>query len=86
MNLNTGHFLAGERYKVERVLGTGGFGITYLCEQTGLGRKVAVKEFFMKELCNCDSDTSHISVPSVGSQVVDGDNVLYYDYDGNRVE
>ncbi len=68
MNLNTGHFLAGERYKVERVLGTGGFGITYLCEQTGLGRKVAVKEFFMKELCNRDSDTSHISVPSVGSQ------------------
>lgn len=68
MNLKTGHLLSGGRYKVERVLGQGGFGITYLAEQTGLARKVAVKEFFMKELCNRDSDTSHVSIPSIGSR------------------
>ena len=68
MNLKTGHLLSGGRYKVERVLGQGGFGITYLCEQTALLRKVAVKEFFMKELCNRDADTSHVSIPSIGSR------------------
>ena len=68
MNLKTGHQLAGGRYKVECVLGQGGFGITYLAEQTGLARKVAVKEFFMKELCNRDADTSHVSIPSIGSR------------------
>ena len=68
MNLKTGHQLAGGRYKVERVLGQGGFGITYLAEQVSLGRKVAVKEFFMKELCNREGDTSHVTVPSIGSR------------------
>ena len=46
----------------------GGFGITYIAEQTGLGRKVAVKEFFMQELCNRDSCGFHVSVGSVGSR------------------
>ena len=68
MELNTGHLLAGGRYRIERVLGQGGFGITYLAEQTGLARKVAIKEFFMKELCNREGDTSHVTVPSMGSR------------------
>ena len=68
MNLKTGHLLKRGEYRVEKVLGEGGFGITYLCEQTGLARKVAVKEFFMKELCNREDDTSHVTVPSIGSR------------------
>lgn len=51
MNLKTGHQLAGGRYRIECVLGQGGFGITYLAEQTGLARKVAIKELFMREYC-----------------------------------
>ena len=47
--LKTGALLQGGRYKIEKVLGQGGFGITYLAEQTDLGRKVCIKEFFMKE-------------------------------------
>lgn len=41
-----------------RVLGQGGFGITYLAEQTMLNRKVAIKEFFLKDLCARNDGTS----------------------------
>ena len=68
MHLSEGTLLMGGRYRIEKVLGQGGFGITYLAEQVSLGRKVVVKEFFMKEHCNRDSDTSHVSAPSLGSR------------------
>ena len=47
--LNAGALLQGGKYKIEKTLGQGGFGITYLAEQTNLGRRVCIKEFFMKE-------------------------------------
>ncbi|MCQ2237903.1 MAG: serine/threonine protein kinase [Bacteroidaceae bacterium] len=65
--LQTNSLLQGGRYKIISTLGQGGFGITYLAEQVMLGRKVAVKEFFMKDLCNRDGETSHVSVGSIGS-------------------
>ena len=68
MHLKHGSVLQGGKYKIEKLLGQGGFGITYLAVQTCLDRKVAIKEFFMKEHCNRDVDTSHVSVPSVGSR------------------
>ena len=43
--------LQGGKYRIERVLGQGGFGITYLAEQTLLQRNVAIKEFYMREYC-----------------------------------
>ena len=68
MHLKHGAALQGGKYRIEKLLGQGGFGITYLAVQTGLNRKVAIKEFFMKEHCNRDADTSRVSVPSVGSR------------------
>ena len=38
-----------DRYKIIRVLGEGGFGITYLAEDIELGLKVVVKEYFPNE-------------------------------------
>ena len=68
MQLKEGALLQGGKYRIESVLGQGGFGITYMAVQTGLNRKVAIKEFFMKEHCNRDADTSYVSVPSFGSR------------------
>lgn len=62
-----GKTLQNGKYKIIKLLGQGGFGITYLAEQVMLGRKVAVKEFFIKYLCNRDNDTSHVSVGSTGN-------------------
>lgn len=59
--------LQGGKYIIERVLGQGGFGITYLATQTSLQRKVAIKEFFMKEFCSRDEATLTMLTSSVGS-------------------
>lgn len=68
MELKQGTLLQNGKYKIEKVLGQGNLGITYVAEQTRLERKVAIKEFFMKEYCNRDEDTLQVSVPSVGSK------------------
>ena len=55
--LQAGTILHGT-YKIENILGQGSFGITYLAEHTNLGKKVAIKEFFMKELNSRGEDGS----------------------------
>ena len=57
MQLHPNSLLQGGKYKIESVLGQGGFGITYLGWQTRLNRRVAIKEFFMKEYCNRNAET-----------------------------
>ena len=64
--------LQGGKYRIERMLGQGGFGITYLAVQVAINRYVAIKEFFIKESCQRDVDNKTMTVPSYGSkQVVD---------------
>ena len=67
MELAPNTLLQGGKYSIIKRLGQGGFGITYLGIQSGLERKVAIKEFFMKSLCNRDADTNRVSVGSKGS-------------------
>lgn len=62
MQLNTNSTLQSGKYRIIRVLGQGGFGITYLAEHTFLDKLVAIKEFFPKEYCERDESTSHVTI------------------------
>ena len=60
--------LQNGRYKIERILGQGGFGITYRAVQTSLGRTVAIKEFFMKDYCERAEDSTHVTMGTQSSR------------------
>ena len=59
--------LQGGRYRIVRMLGSGGFGITYLGTQTGLERNIVIKEFFMSGYCLRDEYSNLITVPTVSN-------------------
>ena len=60
LQLNTK--LQGGKYIIKKVLGQGGFGITYLTEQIMLGKLFAIKEFFIRDLCARDDSATVYSV------------------------
>lgn len=64
MILQPGTTLKHGDYTIIEKLGDGGFGITYLAEQTILGRKVAIKELFLSKICTRDGNT--VTVPTDG--------------------
>ena len=65
--LKVGSSLQGGKYKIEKVLGQGGFGITYLATQELLERKVCIKEFFIKDSCSRTS-TGKVTLGTVGNK------------------
>lgn len=67
MQLNDNTQLQGGKYRIVRVLGQGGFGITYLAEHTMLDKLVAIKEFFPREYCDRDESTSHVTIGTKNS-------------------
>lgn len=52
--LQNGTELVGD-YRIERVLGAGGFGITYLADELALGRMVTIKEYFPSDFAARDA-------------------------------
>lgn len=69
-HLSTNTLLQNGKYKIEKVLGQGGFGITYLATQVMLDRKVCIKEFFFKEYCDRTPTGSVISTTSSNKEIV----------------
>lgn len=62
ITLKVGSALQAGKYEILKVLGQGGFGITYLARHTLLGTLFAIKEFFPQDYCDRDDTTSHITV------------------------
>jgi len=54
--------LQGGKYRIERVLGQGGFGNTYVGINTTFEDKVAIKEFFMQGVNDRDETTGFITI------------------------
>ena len=48
-----------DEYRLLRVLGAGGFGVTYLAEHVKAGNKVAVKEYLPNEIAVREGTTVH---------------------------
>lgn len=55
-------FLQGGKYRIVRFIDSGGFGCTYEAEHVMLEKKVAIKEFFVKDFCNRDETTARITI------------------------
>ena len=62
MNLQQGTLLQGGKYKILRYINSGGFGCTYEAVHLMLDKKVAIKEFFVKDFCNRDENSVNITV------------------------
>lgn len=70
--LRPGSTLRNGRYRIDKVLGQGGFGITYLGEiattlsgeqgNMGVKVKIAIKEFFMRDRCMRSNDGCDVTV------------------------
>ena len=66
--LKHGTLLQGGKYVIERALGQGGFGITYLARHELLDREMAIKEFFFRGYCERDSSTSSVTLGTQSSR------------------
>lgn len=62
--LSVGTYLHHGIYLIQKVIGRGGFGITYLALDTNLDKMVAIKEFFPSQFCSREFDTNHLMVMS----------------------
>jgi serine/threonine protein kinase len=64
-----------EEFVIERVLGVGGFGITYLAKDSSLGRQVVIKENLPAQFCW--RDTHALTVRPRHTEGEDADNYQY---------
>ena len=68
MHLAVNTLLQGGKYKIVRFISSGGFGCTYEAEHVMLEKRVAIKEFFVKDFCNRDETTAHVTVGTLSKK------------------
>ena len=61
--LEVGTRLNNDTYEIVKVLGQGGFGITYEAKDLNLDRHLAIKEFFVGNACQRGQDGKTVEVP-----------------------
>ena len=62
MNLPNNSSLQGGKYRIVRFISSGGFGCTYEAELVLLHKRIAIKEFFVKDFCDREENTSYVTV------------------------
>lgn len=68
MHLKEGTLLQGERYRIVRFISSGGFGCTYEAEHVMFRKRVAIKEFFVKDFCGRDENTALVTVETTNKR------------------
>lgn len=71
MHLPIGTLLQGGRYEILRFISSGGFGCTYEARDTKFKsrvKSVAIKEFFVNDLCNRDIQTNRVVVGTLSKK------------------
>ena len=61
--LPIGTLLRGDTYRIEKQIGSGGFGNTYVVRNMSFDELFAMKEFFMKEINLRDGSEVTVSIP-----------------------
>lgn len=62
MHLQQDTLLQGGKYRIVRFISAGGFGCTYEGLHVLLKKRVAIKEFFVKDFCNRDEATAAVTI------------------------
>ena len=60
--LKVGAMLNHDKYRIERYLASGGFGNTYEGVNVSLGKKCAIKEFFLKGIAMRNKQTTDVHI------------------------
>ncbi|MBQ3740955.1 MAG: hypothetical protein II854_00985 [Prevotella sp.] len=66
-HLQPGATLQGGKYRIEAVIGQGGFGYTYTAKDTMFGTQIVVIEFFMKGLAERNKMTGSVNVSNAAN-------------------
>lgn len=68
MHLKEGILLQGGKYRIVRFISSGGFGCTYEAEHVMFRKRVAIKEFFVKDFCGRDENTALVTVETTNKR------------------
>ena len=74
--LAVGTTLCNGKYVIERVIGEGGFGITYYAHHNLLNQAFAIKEFFVSGRCVRDTQHHTISLQDISVETFEKYNRL----------
>ena len=85
MNLPNGTLLQSGKYRIERVLGQGGFGITYLATNTAFDETVAIKEFFWRGVNHREQEGSTVSVSNRENEQMFGEQLAKFRKEARRI-
>ena len=68
MHLRNGSLLQGGKYRIIRFISSGGFGCTYEAEHVMFRKRVAIKEFFVKDFCGRDERTAYVTIETTNKK------------------